>query len=408
MTPPSSPPSGFSLDDPKLLRLLRIIAWMVILGGGACALVLAWPLLSRLIHATLPFAVALVFAYMFDPLVTFVQKRLRLSRVVGMIVFYLFVLVAVGGFFVLLLPALYRQTTSLLDQVQQEAPQRVESLLEKLDVDPVLLRTQLDDYLTSHGMTMESMARKAAENPDVRQAARQAATGGLQLIGAGFRAAIHFFSAVFSGIGFLVLVVVANFYLLLDFSRIRNIVMPMVPKEWRPRTLVVSGKLDHAVGGFLRGQVIDCVLVGVLTTIGLMALGLGQYAILIGFITGVANFIPYLGPLIGGTPAVLMVLLSNRFDWPQEKLVYAGLVIGLFALVQTIDGFVFQPKIVGKSAQLHPLAVMIALVIGAQFGLMGMIVAVPLACIVRVFWKEFYWDERDREWRRSQKTKSPA
>jgi predicted PurR-regulated permease PerM len=134
-----------------------------------------------------------------------------------------------------------------------------------------------------------------------------------------------------------------------------------------------------------------------------MVLGMKQYALLIGFVAGAANFIPYLGPLMGEIPAILYVLLSNNYEGPKEKLLYTGLVIGLFALIQTLDGFVFQPKIVGKSAQLHPVVVILALVVGGQFGIMGMIVAVPTACILRVLIKEFYWDQRMASTRQREK-----
>jgi predicted PurR-regulated permease PerM len=64
----------------------------------------------------------------------------------------------------------------------------------------------------------------------------------------------------------------------------------------------------------------------------------------------------------------------------------------LFIVIQSLEGYVFQPNIVGKSSQLHPLAMMLALIAGAQFGIGGMIIAVPIACIVRVLLKEFWWD----------------
>jgi predicted PurR-regulated permease PerM len=82
------------------------------------------------------------------------------------------------------------------------------------------------------------------------------------------------------------------------------------------------------------------------------------------------------------------------FGWeaPVGKPLHIALIIGAFALIQAIDGVVIQPKIVGKNANLHPLAVLLALLIGARFGVGGMIVAVPVACIVRVLIKELWWD----------------
>ncbi len=394
--PPSSSSSLLPPLGPRLQRLLIVIAWMLILAGGASALVFTWPLLSRILNILLPFLVAFVFAYVFDPIVTFVQKRLHLSRVVGMIVLYLFLLLVGVGFFALLIPALYKQSANVVRHVRREVPARVGSYLESRGIPPDQVMTMASDWLTSHGLSFEEIALRAAKSSDVRNAARQAATGGMSLLARGFSGLFNLIESIFSGIGFAILAFIINFYLLLDFHRLRGAVVPLIPDRWRERSLDVGRKLDRAVGGFLRGQIIDCAIVGVLTTIGLALLGLREYAILLGFITGAANFIPYLGPILGGAPAVLLVLMSDSYAWPQEKLSTAVLVVAVFAIVQTIDGFILQPKIVGKSAQLHPLAVTLALVVGAQFGIMGMIVAVPAACIIRVLWKEFYWDARVR------------
>jgi predicted PurR-regulated permease PerM len=142
-------------------------------------------------------------------------------------------------------------------------------------------------------------------------------------------------------------------------------------------------------------------IVGVLATIGLMALGLKQYALLIGVITGIGNLIPYLGPVMGATPAVLYVLFSESYDTGRERLVYLGLIVALFAFLQVIEGFFLQPRIVGRNAQLHPVAVIFALACGAPFGVIGMIIALPVAAIIRVLLKEFFWDAREAEWHRT-------
>jgi predicted PurR-regulated permease PerM len=400
--PPSSgPPSP--LLEPDLQRLLRIIAWMLILGGGICALIVSWPLLSRIITILLPFLAAFVLAYVFDPIVTFVQVRLRLNRVAGLVVLYLLILGVLVGFFALLVPALYHQVTRGIVEFQSSVPPRVEKFMESRGIQPGELQSRLDDWLTSQGLTLEEAVWQAGKQPGVREAAQTLAGGGISVLGAGLRQVYLFLVSIFSGAMFAFLVIIVNFYLVLDFARFRRAFLPLVPDAWQDRSLRVAQKLDSAVGGFLRGQIINCVLIGALTTVGLMVLGMKQYALLIGFVAGAANFIPYLGPLMGEIPAILYVLLSNNYEGPKEKLLYTGLVIGLFALIQTLDGFVFQPKIVGKSAQLHPVVVILALVVGGQFGIMGMIVAVPTACILRVLIKEFYWDQRMASTRQREK-----
>jgi predicted PurR-regulated permease PerM len=136
-------------------------------------------------------------------------------------------------------------------------------------------------------------------------------------------------------------------------------------------------------------------IVGLSFAAGLFALGflgfpaLRNYCILIGTMAGVAGFIPYLGAVIGVTPAILIVLLTGDVT-VQFKFIVLIAVLGLFAAIQAIEGFVLQPKVVGKGVGLHPLIVMLGLAAGAQFGIGGMMIAVPLAMVIRIFIREFY------------------
>jgi predicted PurR-regulated permease PerM len=117
---------------------------------------------------------------------------------------------------------------------------------------------------------------------------------------------------------------------------------------------------------------------------------LRSYCILIGAAAAIGGFIPYLGSIIGVTPGILIVLFTGEVSWGTKILGMAS-VLGVFALINAVEGFVLQPKIVGKGAGLHPLIVMLALIAGAQFGIGAMIIAVPVACIIRVLVRELYW-----------------
>jgi predicted PurR-regulated permease PerM len=117
---------------------------------------------------------------------------------------------------------------------------------------------------------------------------------------------------------------------------------------------------------------------------------LTNYAILIGTAAEVAGFIPYLGAVIGVAPAILIIILTGGVEWSIKLFTFAG-VLMLVSLIQAIEGFVLQPKIIGKSAGLHPLVVILALIIGSQFEIGGLIIALPLAGVIRVLVREFYW-----------------
>ncbi len=481
--------------DPQLRRVALLIGWMIVAGGCIAALVLVWPVVSTIVGALSPFIVALVIAYLFNPIVNVAERRFHLTRVGGVVIVNLLLLLIVGIFVAIVVPILTTQISSAYkgigttasekvipwvngkvmgseaalapetaksldewlgewskdysadivfsdetvrmafgqwaaqaDDVSDEEKRKVDARLnawlqrssgssvsiggmaerrgmwleegESGRVSADMLLVRIDSFLQNRGVDLEELGQKALASSSVRSAATSAASEGAGIVGKAVAWVASFVGSLVGSVVFLVFVVLVGFYLLVDFGSFRAVAEVMVPEKHQARFFDVTAKTDAAVGGFIRGQVTSAVLVGLLTFLGLFALGMKQYALLIGCIAGVGNLIPYLGPIIGATPAVLYMILSDTHDGAQAKLVYSGLVVGLFAIIQAIDGFVFQPKIVGKSAQLHPVAVMVALVLGAQFGFVGMIVAVPAACIVRVMAKEFYWDRREESWRK--------
>ncbi len=125
-----------------------------------------------------------------------------------------------------------------------------------------------------------------------------------------------------------------------------------------------------------------------------------DYALLIGLAAGAFNVIPYLGPVMGAVPAVILTGLEAyqgpETDWGHLVL-KLGLVGLVFVAVQTLDGFFISPKIMGNRLDLHPMIILFALLLGgALMGLMGMLLAVPIACIIRVLIEEIYFPDPNR------------
>ena len=404
--------------DPQLRRVGLLIGYMVVIAGFAAAITLLWPFLRGLLSVLSPFIVALIVAYLFNPIVNFVQLRLRLTRVGGVIAVNLLILMVAAGFIAIVLPILSTQVRAAWTGIESFAEERALPYLynqlhpEELaaaeaageEMAPITfadLFRETDAWLRERGVSPEQLLERLASSEQGRSAATSVATEGAGVIGAVALAVLRAIGSLFGSIMFLVFAGLVSFYLLVDFGNVRGLVEVLVPEKQRARTFDVLAKSDRAVGGFIRGQIISATLVGLLTFIGLTILGLKQYALLIGFVAAIGNLVPYLGPVMGAAPAVIYMLVVK--EAPQDKFIWAGLVIALFALIQFIDGFVFQPKIVGQSAQLHPVAVILALALGAQAGLIGMIVAVPVAAIVRVLWKEFFWDAREQAWREAKK-----
>ncbi|MFH0794286.1 MAG: AI-2E family transporter [bacterium] len=381
---PSSGPASSPQLDLWLKRVFLVVGIMLVIAGSVFVLRQLGLFTHWFLRLFGPFLIGYVLAYILNPIVGVVQTRLRLGRVTGMLVCILFVVALISIMLLWLLPNVFEQMKELFQSVRAALETRVESLKQGSEstiverARTIVARLELDFDKVANALL-----------PGLSNAAESAGAVAVGIWG-GVSRVFHIFS-------FLVLAGVVTFYLLLDFHRIRGVVAVMLPSDKRERIFAILGKVDKAVGGFLRGQLIDCLLVGILTMVGLLAVGMGQYALLIGTIAGTANFIPYLGPVMGATPALLWIWLSDYAPDPSGRVLGSLYVIMIFAAIQTIDGFIFQPRIVGKSSQLHPLAVIFALVVGAQFGISGMVLAVPAACIIRVLLKELWWDKRSAE-----------
>jgi predicted PurR-regulated permease PerM len=195
-----------------------------------------------------------------------------------------------------------------------------------------------------------------------------------------------------------VFLLVILFYMLLDFAAFKRSCLDLVPLKMRARFLGFMVELDRQLGGFLRGQATVCLCVGLMASLFMLVLRV-PFAIPIGLAAGLFNAIPYLGPTMGMTPAVALTLLEffdpeSSYRWVFLKL---GLVVGSFLLVQIIDGLFISPKVMAKSVDVSPLVVIGALMLGGGIGgILGMVLAIPVYCVLRVLAQEFR-----TEWSRS-------
>jgi len=375
--------------DERYLWALKALFWMVFVAVVFLTASQVWPLLRRLLDILTPFIIGLILAYVFHPIVRLVEVRFELGRLAGVIV------VAAALFGVLLLlvvmlaPILYGQTRAALEALSQfVSAEGLDRLLARLVQDPER-REELLGYLRDG---LENLKRQLAANLAARPELVQPVAGGsAEAVRVAARAVFSVFGWLGGMAATTLLAVIIAFYCLLRMSSIPGLIRRAIPLDRRETIWGLLVRAEEAVGGFLRGQLIACAGVGLLASILLFAVGLHQYAVLIGFLAGAVNFIPYLGPTVGALPALLWALLTPGLEGWEARLLRVALLIGGFGLIQAIDGFVFQPLIVGRRATLHPLAVMLALIVGAQFGLGGMILAVPVACVVKVFIVELYW-----------------
>lgn len=190
----------------------------------------------------------------------------------------------------------------------------------------------------------------------------------------------------------LALALVISFYLLKDKRKLLKIfnqfIKILLPEKAYNRLKYFWFDVDMVLSGYIRGQLTDSLIMGVLIGISVAIIGI-DFPIIIGMIAGIANVIPYFGPIIGMIPAALMGLISDN----PMKALYACITL---LILQQIDGAIIAPKVVGESVDVHPVAVVVSILIGGSlFGLLGMLVAVPIAALVKLLLIRFM--ERNTE-----------
>lgn len=379
------------VDDVNLKRIFYILGLLGCIVLGFIAVGLLKTPFESLFSLLSPFLLALILAYVISPVVSFLQKKLRLGRVAVTLLVFFLILLAFFIVLAILIPVILSQTIALVETLRGVLPKWMQAISANpsFNIDPDLVKT-IEKRIENIQIDYEAIAGS------MLPVVGKATSGGISTVG---QISMTVFRGIRSIVGFgafFVFVAILNFYLILDWDRVGPFLRQATPLKYRDRMFDILEKMDNAVGGFLRGQLTVSFLVGLMFAVGLFFSGLigfpalTKFAILIGVAAGIGGFIPYLGPIIGVTPALLIVLLSGAPEW-KTKLIGGLVVGGMFVAIQAIEGMVLQPRILGKGAGLHPLAIMLALAAGSWFGITGMIAAVPVACIIRVLLIEFYW-----------------
>ena len=356
LKPPTRRPSPYE----RFVRI-GVIAWC-----GIGVIILGYLMLRLMVYVNPvvpPLLIAVAVVYLLNPLVSALERR-GVARVAGAGIVYLLFLCIVALVVSLLVPLVTRQVSSVIDH--------------------------FPDYLADGQALVRDVAARFGQEPNFRLDAdhvrdwlsagenRQAVTRYLT----GLRSVTN---SVISGLIIIVLGPVMAFYLLVDLPRLNRGAMALVPPGRREEIRGLMDRIGQAVGGFFRGQLLVALFVGVASSIGLWAIGL-PFWLLVGMVAGVFNLVPLVGPFIGGGLAVIIALVSGE----PLTAVWAALVL---LVVQQIDNHLISPNVMGRTVQLHPVVVMLALLVGASFaGLFGMLVIVPLVAVAKIVFL-FIWSK---------------
>jgi predicted PurR-regulated permease PerM len=299
---------------------------------------------------------SLLFSFLLAPLVNFADNR-GIPRVAVVLGIYLIVAGALLLAIIVVGPILSTEIVRLSGEL------------------PAYER-QLQEIVKSFQASLEDRL-PALQTPDLYQQIKSSLFSG-----AGFdpAAILSRVLGVFSIVMILVIVPVITFFFIVDGHAIQKAVLQLVPNRYFEMCVLLLNRIGVALQSFVRGQLIDALYVGVMTTIGMAIVGL-PYFVVIGFFAGLGNLIPYLGPVIGFIPAFFVALLTPGYFSAASVL----LIAGIFLVVQLTESAFVYPLAVGKSVNLHPLVVILGIIIGGRFGgILGMLIAVPVISIVKV------------------------
>ena len=343
--PRTGPPKGGSMTFER-----QVMFWLAALA----VLVLMLWLLSKIL---LPFVAGAAIAYLFTP-VTDRLERLGVNRLVAALLMITLVVMAIVLVILLVAPILGGQLASFIDNIPGYVS-RLQSLLS----DPS--RPWVQKLLGASFNADKSLGDLVTQGVGWL-------TAFIQSLWSRGRALVSLFSLV-------VVTPVVAFYLIYDWHRMIRSVDNSVPVHYRKTVHQLAREIDAAISGFVRGQTAVCLILGSFYAVALTVTGL-NFGLLIGLISGVITFIPYVGSMTG---LILALGVAVAQFWPEYSSIL--LVLGIFLVGQFIEGNVLAPKLVGESVGLHPVWLIFALLaFGYVFGFVGLMVAVPLAATIGV------------------------
>jgi predicted PurR-regulated permease PerM len=354
---------------------IEIPRWIQLVGLPL-VLLFVWTMATAVSHAVFLFLVAALIALLLDPLVR-ALGRLRIPRGISIAVVYL-------SFAAAVVVAVIAIGAVVIDQ-SREAADRIDTYLtvergQSRQTDAERDVDRLQGWLDDHGLERIEVREQGQDLVDsLRQADPQEYTS--RAIDFLEGAALSIFELLFS----LVLIIVVSVYMLLDMGRLSAAVDRRFPP--RPGSGSLIPRLESALAGYVRGQALLSLIIGVSAGIGLWLLGtlgwaegMDRYALLFAAWVGAMELIPYLGPWLGAIPPVIYALIVDPLSAIWVTLLFLG--------IHQIEGHIVVPNVMGSALRLHPLLVIFGLIAGGEiYGLAGIFVALPLLACLRALWE---------------------
>lgn len=306
-----------------------------------------------------PFILALVLAYLLNPLVAKLRRK-KIPCSVSIILLYAFFSLMVVSALLFIVPQLIDNTKELMVTLPEIAG-RYQNMFDNL-LSAIQSSNWAPDIKSS--IFREIQNSSGAIQAYIMEVLKRIMSGLVEI------------ATIMMD---LILAMIIAYYFIKDSNFFKEQVLALTPRAWRNWLIGTGREINGILSNFIQGQMLTALIVGSLETIGLIAVKV-EYPLVLGLVGGIANIIPYFGPIIGAVPAVAVALLES-----PVKALWAAVV---FIVVQQVDNAFISPKIIEGRLGLHPVTTILSVLIGGEFfGILGMLIAVPVAAVVKAIMK---------------------
>ncbi|MFA4941226.1 MAG: AI-2E family transporter [Patescibacteria group bacterium] len=298
--------------------------------------------------------VSLVLASALDPLVDWMQKR-KIPRGLGVILIYFILLIIIGTAFYLIIPPIIKQ----INELSVSFPYYLEKVVSGFSA--------LKEYAIQH-----DLLNNIKNNFGSLSSNLEGAAGGI----------FSTVSGIFGNILSFFLILVITFYMVVEENGMKKIVWSIAPMEHQPYIIQLIDRMQAKIGLWIRGQLILSLIIFSFTFLGLSILSV-NYALVLALIAGLTEFIPYLGPTLAAIPAIFLAFTQSPM--------LALFVLALYYIIQMVENHIVVPKLMQKVVGLNPIIIIIVLLVGFKIaGILGAILAIPVATAASVFFKDLF------------------
>lgn len=325
----------------------------------ALGLLILWVLFLQREILT-PFVLAAIFAYIFSPFVNFLSNKLKIPRTLSVLLIFIFVIGVITFFGVTLTRRIIEESS----QLQTFINDLVATGREQIKLLPEWSKPIVSDTIASLDKS--------------------------QLFTSSF--VLGFFPQAVSRIISFVIFAFATFYFLKEGGKIIDKFLNFLPREYRIETEILLRKINSVLGSYLRGQLLLIFLISVIYFAALSILGV-KFALFLAVFSGFAEIIPIIGPIVAGAVAATVALASSSGNFGLSPLYTALAVIAVYFAANQLQEYLVKPNVLGKITKLHPLIILFSVLAGGSMaGMLGLILAVPVAAVVRIL-LEFSMDK---------------